>query len=179
LHFNERVAQSGFSGLSDWSSSQSATLLVSRLVSWTIVILGLLMGLTALDSAPTSAITVRVFTYLPNFVAAIVVLIIGGLVSRFLARGALISAVNMKVQSARLISLGVKWLILVLTVAMAMEHLGIGGDIIKMAFGIAFGGIVLAMALAVGLGSKEVVSRSWERQEEGEHDEESRPIGHL
>jgi len=66
--------------------------------------------------------------------------------------------------------------------AMAMEHLRLGGDIVKMAFGIAFGGIVLALALAVGLGSKELVSRSLERQEEKEQEDEkdaTRPLSHL
>jgi hypothetical protein len=56
------------------------------------------------------------------------------------------------------------------------------GDIVKMAFGIAFGGIVLALALAVGLGSKELVSRSVERQEEKEQQDEkdaARPLSHL
>ena len=182
LHFNEHMARWGFPELSEGHPPRSATILVSRLVSWTIVVLGFLIGLTALDATLTSALTQRAFAYLPDFLAAIVILMIGGFISRFLARGALISAVNMKLQSARLISLGVKWLILVLTGAMAMEHLRLGGDIVKMAFGIAFGGIVLALALAVGLGSKELVSRSLERQEEKEQEDEkdaTRPLSHL
>ena len=85
-------------------------------------------------------------------------------VSRFLARSVLISAVNMQIQSARLLSLGVKWLVIVLTLAMALDHLRIGGMVVQLSFAILFGGIVLALALAVGLGSKEMVSRSWERQ---------------
>ena len=56
-----------------------------------------------------------------------------------------------------------KWLVLVLTAAMVLDHLGIGGNIIELAFGILFGGIVLTLALAVGLGSREIVSRSLER----------------
>ena len=51
-------------------------------------------------------------------------------------------------------------MVTVVAVAMALEHLAIGGDIIRLAFGILFGGIVLALALAVGLGSKELISRS-------------------
>ena len=70
----------------------------------------------------------------------------------------------MQIQSARLLSIGVKWLVLVLAGAMALDHLGIGRQILLLAFGILFGGIVLALALAVGLGSKEMVSRSLERQ---------------
>jgi hypothetical protein len=180
LRFDERIARWGFTEVSEWSPSRSATLLVARVVSWTIIVFGLLVGLTALDANLTSGMTMRVFAYLPNVIAAAVILILGTFFARFLARGVLVSAVNMQVQSARLISVGVKWLILVLTGAMAMEHLGIGGEIIKMAFGISFGGIVLAMSLAVGLGSKELVTRSWERREERPGPKEvERPLKHL
>jgi hypothetical protein len=52
--------------------------------------------------------------------------------------------------------------VLILTGAMVLEHLGIGGRILIVAFGLLFGGIVLAAALAVGLGSQEAVRRSLE-----------------
>ena len=61
-------------------------------------------------------------------------------------------------------SVGVKWLVVVLAVAMAFEHLRIAPGIVELAFGILFGGIVLALALAVGLGSKELVTKSLERE---------------
>jgi len=48
-------------------------------------------------------------------------------------------------------------------VAMALEHLKIAPAIVQLAFGILFGGIVFALALAVGLGSKEFVTKSLER----------------
>jgi hypothetical protein len=103
---------------------------------------------------------------------------VGTVVARFLARGVLIGAVNMQMEHAQLISVGVKWLILVLAAAMALEHLGIGGTIVQLAFAILFGGIVLALALAVGLGSKDVVRRSWERREQ-ETRETEQPFHHL
>ena len=53
-------------------------------------------------------------------------------------------------------SMGVKWLVLVLTTAMALDHLGIGGKIVDLAFAILLR-MVLALALAVGLGSKDLV----------------------
>ena len=51
-------------------------------------------------------------------------------------------------------------LILLMPVAM------IGGVVVELAFGILFGGIVLTLALAVGLGSREIVSRSLEKNVE-------------
>jgi hypothetical protein len=53
--------------------------------------------------------------------------------------------------------------VIVLAVAMALEHLRIAPGIVELAFGILFGGIVLALALAVGLGSKQLVVKSLER----------------
>ena len=90
--------------------------------------------------------------------------LIGSIIARFLARSVLIGAVNMNLQYARLLSVGVKWLVIVLAVAMALEHLKIGAGTVQLAFGILFGGIVFALALAVGLGSKELVTRSLERE---------------
>jgi hypothetical protein len=55
-------------------------------------------------------------------------------------------------------------MVMVVTIAMALENLQIGSGIVHLAFAILFGGIVLALALAVGLGSKELVSRSLERE---------------
>jgi hypothetical protein len=54
---------------------------------------------------------------------------------------------------------------------MVLEHLEIGGVVVDLAFGILFGGIVLTLALAVGLGSRDLVSRSLESRVErsGEH----------
>lgn len=178
IRFDERLEQWGFSAVTMVSPSRSPTMLVSRLIYWTILVLGLLIGLTALDANLTSRLAMRAFEYLPNLVVAVIVMAAGSVIARFLARGVLISAVNMQLGPARLMSLGVKWLILVLSAAMAMEHLGIGGSILHLAFAILFGGIVLGMALAVGLGSKDVVSRSWERHDERTGVEES-TLHHL
>jgi hypothetical protein len=45
---------------------------------------------------------------------------------------------------------------------MVLDHLQVGGNVVELAFGILFGGIVLTLALAVGLGSRDLVSRSLE-----------------
>ncbi len=164
LQFDERLARWGFRSLADWSPSRSPSLLTARIVSWGVVLIGFLIGVAAFDSTLTSQLVLELFAYLPNVLAAAIVLLVGTVIARFLARSVLIGAVNMNLQYARLLSLGVKWMIVVLAVAMALEHLGIGRSIVHIAFGILFGGIVFALALAVGLGSKELVSRSLERE---------------
>jgi hypothetical protein len=164
LQFDRRAELLGLATVADWSAMGGPSVLLGRVVMWTILLAGLLAGFSALDAALPEAFARTVFAYVPNLVAAFVILVLGTILARFLARSVLISAVNLQVRSARLFSAGVKWLVLVVAWAMALEHLGIGRGILMLAFGIVFGGVVLALALAVGLGSKDAVSRSLERQ---------------
>lgn len=170
--FDERIARkqaTGSGGLADWSPSHSPTALVGRVAFWACVLLGLIIGISAFDAsyATGSALSISLLPYLTRSVGAILLLFAGNILARFLARTVLIGAVNSQLQYARFLSLGVKWLVLVLTAAMVLDHLQIGGTVVELAFGILFGGIVLTLALAVGLGSRELVSRSLERTAEG------------
>ncbi|MHB1935319.1 MAG: mechanosensitive ion channel family protein [Acidobacteriaceae bacterium] len=163
LRFDARVEKSGLANISDWSSARTPTFLATRVVFWLTVIAGLFVGIAAFDASLASGLSAYVVTYISKIVAAVVVLIIGIIVARFLSRSVLINGVNMNLEHARLLSLGAKWLVLVFTAAMVLDHLGIARSIVDLGFGILFGGIVLALALAVGLGSRELVSRSLER----------------
>ena len=178
VNFDEVVHHWGFPEVAEWSPQRSPSLMAIRIVNWCIILIGLLVAVNALDAALTSRLVVRLFDYIPHVLAAVLILAVGTFAARFLARSVLISAVNFKIQSARLISLGVKWMVMVLAGAMALEQLGIGGQIVTLSFAILFGGIVLALALALGLGSKDMVSRSWEKQDRGDETKDER-LQHL
>lgn len=177
LDADRRAADAGLAGSLGLPAASSFSALVARSVQWLIVFIGILIGLTTLDAAMPAQFALRMFDYLPSVLAALVILVAGMLLSRFLARSVLIGAVNLQIQYARLLAVGVRWLVLVLAGAMALEHLGIGRQILALAFGILFGGIVLTMALAIGLGSKDLVSRSWEQMQKEGRDEDT--INHL
>lgn len=163
--FDDRLAANQSSGIADWSPGHSPTLLAGRTVFWGCVLLGLILGVSALSAFITTDSGTPYFflPYLTRSIGAILLLVAGNLIARFLARSVLIGAVNQKLQYARFLSLGVKWLVLVLTAAMVLDHLQIGGTVIELAFGILFGGIVLTLSLAIGLGSRDLVSRSIEK----------------
>lgn len=160
-------------GSVDWTPATSPTAIIARGSFWALVLLGLIIGVSAFDASYATAATlpISLLPYLTHVVGAIFLLIAGTLVARFLARSVLIGAVNAQLQYARFLSLGVKWLVLVLTAAMVLDHLEIGGVVVELAFGILFGGIVLTLSLAVGLGSRDLVSRSLESHVDrtGEH----------
>jgi hypothetical protein len=163
IRIDERLAR-GTNTIAEWSPTYTPTILITRIVFWCVVLVGFLVGLEAFGASSDNLLTARLLGYIPNVVGAVVLLILGNVIARFLSRSVLIGAVNMNLHYARLLSLGIKWLVLVLTAAMVLDHLSIGAAIVDLAFGILFGGIVLALALAVGLGSRDLVSRSLERE---------------
>lgn len=163
LDFDSRAERLGLSP-AEWTPSHRASALVAAVAYWAVLALGLLLGLTALDAAVPSQFAVSVLQYVPHLVAAAVILVAGSMVARFLARAMLIESVNLGVQSARPLSLTVKWLVLIVAAAMALDQIGIGRRVLLLAFGILFGGVVLAVALAVGLGARDLVSRELERR---------------
>ncbi|MGA7156261.1 MAG: hypothetical protein WBY53_05420 [Acidobacteriaceae bacterium] len=160
-----RVVQGPSAILSDWSPNNSPTVLAARVTFWLFVLAGIAIGISAFDAsyAVDSRYSIFLFPYVAHITGAILILLAGTLLARFLARSVLIGAVNAQLQYARFLSHGVKWLVLVLTAAMALDHLNIGGGVVELAFGILFGGIVLTLALAIGLGSRDLVSRSIEK----------------
>jgi len=103
--------------LAEWSPKNSPTLLLRKTVTWTVVVLGWLVGLTAFGAGVTPQLIVNVVESLPNLGTAIVLVLLGVAARALsLARG-VISAVNMQIHSARLLSLAVKWLVLVFAAA--------------------------------------------------------------
>ncbi len=175
VKFDDHIARGR--GNADWAPSTSPTALVARVSFWACVLLGLIIGVSAFDASYATATTLSgsLLPYLTRVVGAVFLLIAGNLVARFLARTVLIGAVNTQLQYARFLSLGIKWLVLVLTATMVLEHLQLGGNVVELAFGILFGGIVLTLALAVGLGSRDLVSRSLESHAERSSERSAAP----
>lgn len=164
VKFDERTMSTA-SALTELAPRQTPTVLATRVVFWSFVAIGVLVGVSAFEAASSeSGISAYIFAYVPRVIGATVLLFFGTVIGRFLSRSVLITAVNLNLHYARLLATGVRWLVFVLTAAMVLDHLSIGGEIVDLAFGILFGGIVLALALAVGLGSRDLVSRSLERE---------------
>jgi hypothetical protein len=135
---------------------QPPTALVSRVVFWLIFLVALLMGIEALEVPATAGLVAVILRFLPNLIVAGLVMVIGWFLANFLGQAALIGAVNAQVAGAPLIAGAVRWLVLVFAGAAALTQLAIAREMVLLAFGVAFGGTVLALALAFGLGGKDL-----------------------
>jgi hypothetical protein len=180
IRFDEHMVQWGLHSATEGSLVRSPTDLVSRAIALFVILMGLLIGVAAFDAQLTTLLVRTIFGYLPNILGALLVLLVGNIIARFLARSVLIGAVNLNFQYGRLLSVGVKWLVIVLAVAMALEHLRIAPGIVELAFGILFGGIVLALIVAIGFNSEKLVTKSFEHDSQKDAgDVIEDPLRHL
>lgn len=136
--------------------ARSASHLVGQVIQGITILFALLGGLNALGTPLTRNLVDRFFLYLPHLLAALLVLIVGALISRFLSRSALIAAVNAQMPSARIIAGGVRFFVMTLATVAALDELGISRTTIIVTFAILFGGVVTAGAIALGLGARDV-----------------------
>jgi hypothetical protein len=136
--------------------ARSCSYLAGEIVRGLIVLTALLAGLNALGTPLTRNLVERTFIYMPHLLAAVLILVVGVLVSRFLARSVLIAAVNANLPSARLLAGLTRFFVMVVTVVAALDELGIGRTTIIVTFAITFGGVVTAAAIAFGLGARDL-----------------------
>jgi len=95
----------------------------------------------------------------------------------FFGRAALIASVNAGIKISGLIGRFVKFTVFILSGTMALEQLGIARGTIIISFAIIFGGIVLALAIAFGLGGRDIAKEYLEKKVKGE--EKKDEINHL
>ena len=136
--------------------------LVARVVFWAFLIIGLLMAVEALEVPATSGLAAAGVRLLPNLVVAGVVLLVGWLLAQFLAQAALIFVVNAGLAGGGLVAGAVRWLVVVFAAGVALTQLDIAREMVLIVFGIGFGGTVLALALAFGLGGRDLAREALE-----------------
>lgn len=147
-------------------------------VYWSMITIFTLIGLNALKHEVIDKLIAQIFLYLPRALSAVFILVIGYVIAGLLSRAVLITAVNSGYHYAKLLAEAVRLLLIILIIAMSLEQLHVAPGIVIAAFSIIFGGIVLALAIAFGVGGIETAKKMIEKN----HDEKRPPeddINHL
>jgi len=142
---------------------------IGAFVYWILFFVFLMLALNALKVQALDILIAQFFLFVPKLFAGLIILFVGHLISVFIGRAVLIAAVNAEIHFARVLARGTQVLVLVFFLAVALEQLGIGRNIVIAAFSLIFGGIVLAIALALGLGGREL-GREWLEKQLGKRD---------
>jgi hypothetical protein len=156
-----------------------ADALVGAIVFWLVWIGFLLSGIDVLGFESLQGLVESFWAFVPRLLVAVVILIVGFVVANFAWRATLLAAVNARVPSPRLLSGAVRWLILILTGAMALEQIAVARTVVLTAFAIAFGALSLAVAIAFGIGGGGIAKRILEHQFPEQPRSSADEISHL
>ncbi len=161
-----------------WAKPSAA---VGAFVFWLLIIAALMAGFSALNIQALDRLIERLILYLPRVLSAALILVFGYILTGFIGRAVLISAVNKGYHFAKLLAEAVRILLIVLFIAMALEQLEVAPGIVVSAFSIIFGGIVLALAISFGVGgidaARKIIEQETEKKEEGKESKDD--IEHI
>ena len=143
--------------------------IIGSLTYWFVMILVLIASMDALGLPIVSDILNDIFLYIPNVVAAIIILILGILFGNLLSAVVRTAASNAGLSTADGLGKTALFAIIIFSVSIALVQLGIGEEIVSSAFGLAFGAVALAFGLAFGLGGKEVAADYLKKWFEGKN----------
>jgi hypothetical protein len=137
----------------------SAREVVSRLVYWLIIIMVLVMAVDALGLPKGSDILTGLFAYVPRVIAALLVLVVAMFLASFVSGIVRTAAGNANLPKPEILAGISRWAIIIFAMTISLAQLGIAPLLVTTTFNIILGGVVLALALAFGLGGKDAAAR--------------------
>ena len=155
--------QAGASHVLRKAAMPSMSEFLSRSLFWITLLGFVLLGISVLQIPELQEQISHLFQLLPQIVVAILILFVGILAANFLSRAALLTAVNAGYRSPRLWSGLVSFIIWILTISMALEQVGLARQTVVAAFSIIFGAVMLAVAIAFGLGGRDLARQTLDR----------------
>jgi hypothetical protein len=164
IKFDKLSENAGASQLLSKAALPSATEVLSRFVFWVTWLGVLLLGVNVLGIFGLQEQVAKFFLFLPRLFVAMFIMFIGLLAASFFSRAALLAAVNANVPSPRTLSLAVRSIIIVFVLSIAFEELGLAEQTMLVAFGIAFGALMLGLAIAFGIGGRDLAQRFLEKR---------------
>ena len=137
----------------------TARQVVTGLVYWLVMIMVLVMTANALGLPKASDILANLFAYVPKVIAALLVLVVAMFLASFESGIVRIAAGNANLPKPDLLAGISRWAIIIFAAAISLAQLGIAPLLVTTTFNIILGGIVLALALAFGLGGKDAAAK--------------------
>ena len=162
LHFDREAAKWGVTEAVERSGAGGPTQIVGKLLFWFVMLIVILLASSALGVSNIGDLFANLVSYLPNVFAAIIVIILGMILGEFVR--ALILASAGGVEGVPLLSQVAKFVVVLVSIFMALQQVNVAADIVTTAFTLILGAAALAVALAFGLGNTQLageVVRRW------------------
>jgi len=179
LHFDRLSRRSGATEMLRAADMPTAELLIAKIVFWIVWIGFIVSAVDTLQFAPFQGLVHEFFRFVPRFLVALLVFTLSLLIGNFLWRATLLAAVSAGWPGARLLSGALRVLVIAIGVVMALEQLGLATAVVRTAFAITFGAVMLGGAIAFGLGGRDAAKQLLERQSRATKERDSDAAPHL
>ncbi|HXP42090.1 MAG TPA: hypothetical protein VN833_17675 [Candidatus Acidoferrales bacterium] len=180
IRFDKLSENAGASQLLNKAALPSASEVLSRFVFWLVWLGFILLGVGVLGILGLQEQVAKFFFFLPRLFVAMFIMFFGLLAASFFSRAALLAAVNANVPSPRVLSLAVRSVIIVFVLSIVFEELGLAEQTMLVAFGIAFGALMLGLAIAFGIGGRNLaqgfLEKKFVRPKREENEDELSPL---
>jgi flagellar biosynthesis protein FliQ len=156
LNFHVLTERAGIDGfLQQGGTERDTTDVFGAVIYWVVVLVALVIAFNGLGLTHVTELLTRVLLFLPKLLVGLLVLIFGAYFGRFVGNAVQTYFRNVGVSDADLLGRIAQYAIVVFVVLIAVDQLDIGGDLVQNTFLILLGGVVLALALAFGLGGRD------------------------
>ena len=133
---------------------ESPAKFVSQVVFWLLYLGVISLAISALNSQVLNDLLASIYSYVPRVIAAILIFLVASTISAGTAK--FVQRVMGRTATAKLIAAVVPAIVMSLAVFMILNQLGIATDIVNILFTAIVGAVALGLALAFGLGGREV-----------------------
>jgi Mechanosensitive ion channel, conserved TM helix len=164
IRFDALSERMGLASVLKGADLPPASVLAGSVVFWLVFVGFLLSGIDVLGLTALQGLVSGFGVFIPRLIVALAILAVGLVVANFAWRAALLTAVNARMASPRLLSGAVRSLVLILAVAMALEQIAVAQTVVLTAFAIAFGAVMAGLAIAFGIGGGGLARRFLEQQ---------------
>ena len=126
---------------------------------WLVLLIALVVAVNAVGLTVAADLLNRIVLYIPNIISAIFILVLGMFVATMLSSIVQTAATNAGISQAKLLSKLVEIVVIIFAIAITLEQLNIGTAIVGLAVNIILASMGLGVALAFGLGCKDIAAR--------------------
>lgn len=134
--------------------------LIAVVIYWLTILVTLVVAINAIGLTIAAELLNRVVFYIPNVIAAIFILIAGMFVATLLKNIVQTIVVNSGLSEDKFFSRIVEVLVMIFAVIIALEQLNIGVHTLQLTLSIILGAFGLGLALAFGLGCKDIAGKA-------------------
>jgi hypothetical protein len=179
LRFDRLTARIGASEMLRVADMPSADVLVAKIVFWIVWLGFMVSAVDTLQFGPFQGLVPEFFRFVPRLLLALLVLVLGFLVGNFVWRATLLATISAGLPGARLLGGALRLLVIAIAIVMALEQLGLATTVVLTAFAIAFGALMLGVAIAFGLGGRDAARELIEQHLRSKERREADAAPHL